>query len=86
MVAWREFACVESVLLIFVCFVDVHGQEARLAQSVERKTLNLVVVGSSPTVGDRFCLSGLCNFVLVWCLRCIAIVCEDSHPIPRLHA
>ena len=24
---------------------------ARLAQSVERKTLNLVVVGSSPTVG-----------------------------------
>ena len=28
---------------------------ARLAQSVERKTLNLVVVGSSPTVGI-FCL------------------------------
>ena len=27
---------------------------ARLAQSVERKTLNLVVVGSSPTVGDFF--------------------------------
>ena len=26
--------------------------EARLAQSVERKALNLVVVGSSPTVGD----------------------------------
>ena len=25
--------------------------DARLAQSVERKTLNLVVVGSSPTVG-----------------------------------
>ena len=25
--------------------------EARLAQSVERKTLNLVVVGSSPTMG-----------------------------------
>ena len=25
---------------------------ARLAQSVERKTLNLVVVGSSPTVGE----------------------------------
>ena len=36
----------------------VHGHEksvgsnARLAQSVERKALNLVVVGSSPTVGD----------------------------------
>ena len=27
---------------------------ARLAQSVERKTLNLVVVGSSPTVGIFF--------------------------------
>jgi hypothetical protein len=26
-------------------------QQARLAQSVERKALNLVVVGSSPTVG-----------------------------------
>ena len=26
--------------------------DARLAQSVERKALNLVVVGSSPTVGD----------------------------------
>ena len=25
--------------------------QARLAQSVERKALNLVVVGSSPTVG-----------------------------------
>ncbi len=29
-------------------------QEADLAQSVERKALNLVVVGSSPTVGDSF--------------------------------
>ena len=30
---------------------------ACLAQSVERKTLNLVVVGSSPTVGTYFCAS-----------------------------
>ena len=37
----------------------IRGYEARLAQSVERKTLNLVVVGSSPTVGVRFCLFGL---------------------------
>nr|GMC47553.1 hypothetical protein DD237_004001 [Ipomoea batatas] len=29
-------------------------QQARLAQSVERKALNLVVVGSSPTVGVCF--------------------------------
>ena len=28
---------------------------ARLAQSAERKALNLVVVGSSPTVGDFCC-------------------------------
>ena len=30
---------------------------SRLAQLVERKTLNLVVVGSSPTVGAFFVLS-----------------------------
>ena len=32
---------------------DVPGKhaEARLAQSAERKALNLVIVGSSPTVG-----------------------------------
>ena len=29
----------------------MRSTEARLAQSVERKALNLVVVGSSPTVG-----------------------------------
>ena len=28
--------------------------EARLAQSVEHETLNLRVVGSSPTLGDNF--------------------------------
>ena len=32
-------------------FGRVHAS-AGLAQSVERKALNLVVVGSSPTVGD----------------------------------
>ena len=34
-------------------FNSVHSEriQARLAQSVERKALNLVVVGSSPTVG-----------------------------------
>ena len=30
---------------------------ARLAQLVERKALNLVVVGSSPTVGEYFARS-----------------------------
>ena len=32
---------------------------ARLAQSVERKALNLVVVGSSPTVGVFISLRGV---------------------------
>ena len=35
------------------CFLD--DATARLAQPAERKALNLVVVGSSPTVGD-FCI------------------------------
>jgi hypothetical protein len=33
-------------------FPSYNKPTARLAQSVERKALNLVVVGSSPTVGD----------------------------------
>ena len=37
---------------------------ARLAQSVERKALNLVVVGSSPTVGVFFCVA-VCRKVMV---------------------
>ena len=41
-------------VLIFVCAGRVGRAQARLAQSVERKALNLVVVGSSPTVGDHF--------------------------------
>ena len=32
--------------------------QARLAQSAERKALNLVVVGSSPTVGVNLLVSG----------------------------
>ena len=34
-----------------VCFVSRVCITARLAQSAERKAINLVVVGSSPTVG-----------------------------------
>ena len=34
-----------------MCVYDQQIFAARLAQSVERQTLNLVVVGSSPTVG-----------------------------------
>ncbi len=32
------------------------GISARLAQSVEHQTLNLRVVGSSPTLGDHFAM------------------------------
>ena len=35
---------------------------ARLAQSVEHETLNLRVVGSSPTLGDNFCCCFLFSF------------------------
>ena len=49
----------KRVCLLFVNFfkrsVSSGTDVSRLAQLVERKTLNLVVVGSSPTVGDRSC-------------------------------
>ena len=44
------------------CMIPLHQRRfvgsllsARLAQSVEHETLNLRVVGSSPTLGDHFC-------------------------------
>jgi hypothetical protein len=43
--------CVQRIVVLhLVCALCVWPQ-ARLAQSAERKALNLVVVGSSPTVG-----------------------------------
>ena len=36
------------------CLHSFKVTHARLAQSAERKTLNLVVVGSSPTLGEKF--------------------------------
>ena len=56
--------------LVFFCFCisgwkhsawgASHQQVARLAQSVEHETLNLRVVGSSPTLGDQlFVLNSL---------------------------
>ena len=48
---WLEsFNPIENALKpLILHFSPFH--QARLAQSVERKALNLVVVGSSPTVG-----------------------------------
>ena len=43
---------------------------ARLAQSAERKTLNLVVVGSSPTLGDH---SGLLAVIFGTCMGCFTL-------------
>ena len=44
-------------------------ESSRLAQLVERKTLNLVVVGSSPTVGVvSFCFFGIFLIVRRWFL------------------
>ena len=53
----RLFAtCGRHIVFIFIfCNVQVQTKSiaaARLAQSAERKALNLVVVGSSTTVGD----------------------------------
>ena len=42
--------------------------KARLAQSAERKTLNLVVVGSSPTLGEKKITHGT-HLVLLHHLR-----------------
>ena len=44
-------------------FKGCWDQCARLAQSVEHETLNLRVVGSSPTLGDclLFCRQSFCS-------------------------
>ena len=43
-----------AVLSFILREEQTKSSEARLAQSAERKALNLVVVGSSPTVGVLF--------------------------------
>ena len=55
------FVCV-CLWLFVVC-------SACLAQLVERKTLNLVVVGSSPTVGTAFAFVLFC-FCFCFCVCC----------------
>ena len=45
----RKFA----LILFYKNCIDWTTKRARLAQLVERKALNLVVVGSSPTVGGK---------------------------------
>ena len=59
------------------------ANQARLAQLVERKALNLVVVGSSPTVGVHAFFSLLPSFLIKGCLtaqlRCLGV----PVPLPR---
>ena len=43
--------------------IEFNYSTARLAQSVERKALNLVVVGSSPTVGALLEFAGEANSI-----------------------
>ena len=54
---------------------------ARLAQSAERKALNLVVVGSSPTVGVSFVVVSqvdLSSFVDMRCSCAAGLVTDDA--------
>ena len=52
---WR--ACCGALLVLSLCGVwRGHVSQARLAQSVERTTLNRVVGGSSPPVGVCFAI------------------------------
>ena len=51
--------------MLFSKVLSEGGKQARLAQSVERQALNLVVGGSSPPVGDSFFLF-LIGFPMMW--------------------
>ena len=52
-------------------FSICHLHMARLAQSAERKALNLVVVGSSPTVGVLFCMGAPKQGVYVYHMQMV---------------
>ena len=59
------------------CYSFLSPARARLAQSVEHETLNLRVVGSSPTLGGEGFLQ-----VLFWgCLPC----CRGKQPVISLY-
>ena len=67
-------------------------RNARLAQLVERKTLNLVVVGSSPTVGKAPLLTSAKKKILLkedvyislfffFCAHCLRLFCFGDSAI-----
>jgi hypothetical protein len=45
---------VKSSIQIMTNALTTHVKDTRVAQLVERQTLNLVVAGSSPVLGDLF--------------------------------
>ena len=54
---WNHSVLLKPIFLgagVWFEFIDSLIYQARLAQSVERQALNLMVVGSSPTVGAFF--------------------------------
>ena len=86
-----------AVLSILEALSTKTKKKARLAQSVEHQTLNLVVVGSSPTLGVSFCLwpprtvtsallvsAELCFFALLHACTGWRGCCESTeHRAPR---
>jgi hypothetical protein len=49
--------------------------QARLAQSVEHQTLNLVVEGSSPSLGDSSFAVSILRFRFLQYQRCLSVAC-----------
>ena len=65
------------------------GSWSRLAQLVERKTLNLVVEGSSPSVGVPFCFYFISNFIFVRVLELVRMIARTRRrqaPVAQLAA
>ena len=58
-----------------------HEIQARLAQSAERKALNLVVVGSSPTVGVSLTWFGSTHRKPLLSCLCVAVDLDVATPL-----
>ena len=71
--------CVVVCKSAFVCLWWAWDLHACLAQSVERKTLNLVVVGSSPTVGIAFSLAPRAFCTPSLCCCCVPTPLVSAH-------
>ena len=52
--SWSKGGDSRSSVIMTRRFESCSKHSARLAQLVERQALNLVVVGSSPTMGDKY--------------------------------